>query len=304
MSTPYHIPALLQPTVDALNIQPSGRYADATFGGGGHSRAIMERLGPDGHLYGFDRDIDARANAPQDARFTFVHGDFRYMRNFLDYLGALPVQGIVADLGVSFHHFDEAERGFSFRADAPLDMRMNQSAPRTAAHLLADIPQKDLERLLRVYADLRNPRRVAEALVRARAEKPILTTAQLAEAAEPALDPRRVKKEMAQLFQALRIEVNGEIQALEQLLLTAADMLAPGGRLAILTYHSVDDRLVKNFFRSGRLDGDVRTDIYGRVQSPWKPLSRQPIVASEAEVEANPRARSAKLRAAELIRNQ
>ena len=181
---------------------------------------------------------------------------------------------------------------------------MNQSAPRTAAHLLADIPQKDLERLLRVYADLRNPRRVAEALVRARAEKPILTTAQLAEAAEPALDPRRVKKEMAQLFQALRIEVNGEIQALEQLLLTAADMLAPGGRLAILTYHSVEDRLVKNFFRSGRLDGDVRTDIYGRVQSPWKPLSRQPIVASEAEVEANPRARSAKLRAAELIRNQ
>ena len=142
MSTPYHIPALLQPTVDALDIQPSGRYADATFGGGGHSRAIMERLGPDGHLYGFDRDIDARANAPQDARFTFVHGDFRYMRNFLDYLGALPVQGIVADLGVSFHHFDEAERGFSFRADAPLDMRMNQSAPRTAAHLLADIPQK------------------------------------------------------------------------------------------------------------------------------------------------------------------
>ncbi|MGM9863121.1 MAG: 16S rRNA (cytosine(1402)-N(4))-methyltransferase RsmH, partial [Lepagella sp.] len=179
---PYHIPALLQPTVDALNIQPSGRYADATFGGGGHSRAIMERLGPDGHLYGFDRDIDARANAPQDARFTFVHGDFRYMRNFLDYLGALPVQGIVADLGVSFHHFDEAERGFSFRADAPLDMRMNQSAPRTAADILADIPQKDLERLLRVYADLRNPRRVAEALVRARAEKPILTTAQLAEA--------------------------------------------------------------------------------------------------------------------------
>ena len=285
--------------MEGLSIQPAGRYADATFGGGGHSRAILERLGPQGRLFGFDRDSDARQNAPDDKRFTFVHGDFRYMRNFLEYLEALPVDGIIADLGVSFHHFDAAERGFSFRADAPLDMRMNQNADaRTAADLLRDISQKDLEGLLRRYADLRNPRRVAEALVMARQQKPIDTTSQLAAASEPALDPRRVKKEMAQLFQALRIEVNSEIDALEQLLTSAPFMLRPGGRMAILTYHSVEDRLVKNYFRSGRADGEVQTDIYGRVQSPWKLVTRQPVVASEEEVERNPRARSAKLRVA------
>lgn len=285
--------------MEGLSIQPAGRYADATFGGGGHSRAILERLGPQGRLFGFDRDSDARQNAPDDKRFTFVHGDFRYMRNFLEYLEALPVDGIIADLGVSFHHFDAAERGFSFRADAPLDMRMNQNADaRTAADLLRDISQKDLEGLLRRYADLRNPRRVAEALVMARQQKSIATTSQLAAASEPALDPRRVKKEMAQLFQALRIEVNSEIDALEQLLTSAPFMLRPGGRMAILTYHSVEDRLVKNYFRSGRADGEVQTDIYGRVQSPWKLVTRQPVVASEEEVERNPRARSAKLRVA------
>lgn len=285
--------------MEGLSIQPAGRYADATFGGGGHSRAILERLGPQGRLFGFDRDSDARQNAPDDKRFTFVHGDFRYMRNFLEYLEALPVDGIIADLGVSFHHFDAAERGFSFRADAPLDMRMNQNADaRTAADLLRNISQKDLEGLLRRYADLRNPRRVAEALVKARQQKPIATTSQLAAASEPALDPRRVKKEMAQLFQALRIEVNSEIDALEQLLTSAPFMLRPGGRMAILTYHSVEDRLVKNYFRSGRADGEVQTDIYGRVQSPWKLVTRQPVVASEEEVERNPRARSAKLRVA------
>lgn len=285
--------------MEGLSIQPAGRYADATFGGGGHSRAILERLGPQGRLFGFDRDSDARQNAPDDKRFTFVHGDFRYMRNFLEYLEALPVDGIIADLGVSFHHFDAAERGFSFRADAPLDMRMNQNADaRTAADLLRDISQKDLEGLLRRYADLRNPRRVAETLVMIRQQKPIATTSQLAAASEPALDPRRVKKEMAQLFQALRIEVNSEIDALEQLLTSAPFMLRPGGRMAILTYHSVEDRLVKNYFRSGRADGEVQTDIYGRVQSPWKLVTRQPVVASEEEVERNPRARSAKLRVA------
>lgn len=285
--------------MEGLSIQPAGRYADATFGGGGHSRAILERLGPQGRLFGFDRDSDARQNAPDDKRFTFVHGDFRYMRNFLEYLEALPVDGIIADLGVSFHHFDAAERGFSFRADAPLDMRMNQNADaRTAADLLRDISQKDLEGLLRRYADLRNPRRVAETLVMARQQKPIATTSQLAAASEPALDPRRVKKEMAQLFQALRIEVNSEIDALEQLLTSAPFMLRPGGRMAILTYHSVEDRLVKNYFRSGCADGEVQTDIYGRVQSPWKLVTRQPVVASEEEVERNPRARSAKLRVA------
>lgn len=300
---PYHIPALREPVVDFLNVRESGRYADATFGGGGHSRAILERLGPDGHLYGFDRDADAKANAPQDPRFSFVHGDFRYMANFLDYMGALPIDGIIADLGVSFHHFDQAERGFSFRADAPLDMRMNQSAPLTAADLLSTISSTELERLLKLYADLRQPRRVAEAVVKARSQAPLLTTSQLMAAAEPALDPRKVKKEAAQLFQALRIEVNGEIRALERLLTTAAGMLRPGARMVILTYHSVEDRLVKNFFRSGRLDGEVRTDLYGRTESPWKVLTRQPITASEEEVERNPRARSAKLRAAEFTGN-
>lgn len=297
-SIPYHIPALLTATIDSLCVRASGRYADATFGGGGHSRALLQRLAPDGHLYGFDRDADARVNAPADTRFTFVHGDFRYMRNFLDYLGALPVDGIVADLGVSFHHFDTAQRGFSFRTDAPLDMRMNQNGGRTAADLLADISPDGLERLLRLYTDLRQPRRVAEALVKARSLKPVTTTGELVQAATPLLDPRKLKKDMAQLFQALRIEVNGEIDALQSLLLSASQMLAPGGRLAILTYHSVEDRLVKNFFRSGRLDGVVKQDIYGRTLSDWVPLRRQPQLPSEEEIERNPRARSAKLRTA------
>lgn len=298
---PYHIPALLEPTIESLAIRASGRYADATFGGGGHSRAILARLGAEGHLYGFDRDADAAANAPADSRFTFVRGDFRYMANFLDFLGALPVDGILADLGVSFHHFDDAGRGFSFRADAPLDMRMNRQGGCTAADLLASLSGAELERLLRQYADLKQPRRVADAIVSARGEAPLLTTGQLAAAAEPALDQRRVKKEMAQLFQALRIEVNGEIQALERLLATAPAMLRRGGRLAIITYHSVEDRLVKRFFRSGTLDGEVHTDIYGRSNSPWRLVTRQPLQASEEEVERNPRARSAKLRVAELV---
>lgn len=297
---PYHIPALLQPTIDALAIQENGRYADATFGGGGHSRAILNRLGPDGHLFSFDRDSDAEANAPHDPRFTFIHGDFRYMYNFLSYARALPLQGIIADLGVSFHHFDRAERGFSFRSDAPLDMRMNQSAPYTAAHLLNTISLPDLEKLLRLYTDLRQPGRLARTLVKARDEKAISTTSQLADAAQPALDPRRLKKELAQLFQALRIEVNGEIDALKRLLLTAPKMLAPGGRLAILTYHSIEDRLVKNYFRSGNPEGEIHTDIYGNTDSPWKVLTRQPILPTDSEIDANPRARSAKLRVAQL----
>lgn len=298
---PYHVPALLEPTIAALDIKPSGRYADATFGGGGHSRAILSRLGDGGHLYGFDRDSDAAANAPADSRFTFIHGDFRYMRNFLGYLEALPIQGIVADLGVSFHHFDTATRGFSFRADAPLDMRMNQSAPFTAADLLARSSADDLTRILRLYTDLRNPRKVAQHLAREAAAAPITTTSRLAQVAEQVLDARKAKKEMAQLFQALRIEVNGEIDALSALLTTAAEMLSPGGRIAILTYHSVEDRLVKNFFRSGRLDGEVHTDIYGRTSSPWRLVTRQPIAPDADEVERNPRARSAKLRVAEKL---
>lgn len=299
----YHIPALLPETMAALDIRPDGIYVDATFGGGGHSRAILERLGPNGRLLGFDQDADAAANAPDDSRFTFVRSNFRYMRNFLRYYGVDKVDGILADLGVSFHHFDDAERGFSFRADAPLDMRMNRKASRTAAELLADIDEKDLTSLFRTYADLKDPKKAARAIIDARGKMPLLTTFQLADAVRPALNPKGEKKEMAQVFQSLRIAVNSEMEALTDLLTAAPNILKPGGRMAILTYHSVEDRLVKNFFRSGNASGDVEKDFYGRVICPWKLVNRSPIVASEEEVERNPRSRSAKLRAAQLSDN-
>lgn len=297
----YHIPALLQETMTSLDINPSGVYVDATFGGGGHSRAILKRLGPEGRLLGFDQDADAAANAPDDQRFTFVRGNFRYLRNFLRYYGVDKVDGILADLGVSFHHFDDAERGFSFRTDAPLDMRMNRKAPQTAAELLAGLDEKDLTSLFKTYADLKDPRKAARAITEARGKAPLQTTFQLAEAVRPALNPKGEKKEMAQVFQALRIAVNSEMEALTDLLTAAPAVLREGGRLAIITYHSVEDRLVKNFFRSGNAAGEVEKDFYGRVQCPWKLVSRSPIVATEEEVERNPRSRSAKLRAAEFI---
>lgn len=297
----YHIPALLEETIDGLNISPYGTYLDVTFGGGGHSRAILSRLGESGHLYGLDQDIDALANAPQDPRFTFVHSNFRYAENFMRYYDAIPLDGILADLGVSFHHFDIAERGFSFRADAPLDMRMNQSAPLTAADLLAEADERRLAEILRLYGDMRNPRPVVSAIVKARANAPIDTTLALADAITPALNPKQVKKEMAQVFQALRIAVNGEMQVLEKFLESTVRMLAPGGRLAILTYHSLEDRMVKNFMRSGNVEGRVEKDFFGNVSTPWRLITRQPITASPEEIERNPRSRSAKLRVAELI---
>lgn len=297
----YHIPALLEETIDGLNISPYGTYLDVTFGGGGHSRAILSRLGKSGHLYGLDQDIDALANAPQDPRFTFVHSNFRYAENFMRYYDAIPLDGILADLGVSFHHFDIAERGFSFRADAPLDMRMNQSAPLTAADLLAEADERRLAEILRLYGDMRNPRPVVSAIVKARANAPIDTTLALADAITPALNPKQVKKEMAQVFQALRIAVNGEMQVLEKFLESTVRMLAPGGRLAILTYHSLEDRMVKNFMRSGNVEGRVEKDFFGNVSTPWRLITRQPITATPEEIERNPRSRSAKLRVAELI---
>ena len=297
----YHIPALLEETIDGLNISPYGTYLDVTFGGGGHSRAILSRLGKSGPLYGLDQDIDALANAPQDPRFTFVHSNFRYAENFMRYYDAIPLDGILADLGVSFHHFDIAERGFSFRADAPLDMRMNQSAPLTAADLLAEADERRLAEILRLYGDMRNPRPVVSAIVKARANAPIDTTLALADAITPALNPKQVKKEMAQVFQALRIAVNGEMQVLEKFLESTVRMLAPGGRLAILTYHSLEDRMVKNFMRSGNVEGRVEKDFFGNVSTPWRLITRQPITASPEEIERNPRSRSAKLRVAELI---
>lgn len=297
----YHIPALLPEAIDGLNIKKGGVYVDATFGGGGHSAAILAALGSEGHLYGFDRDADALANAPADTRFTFVHSDFRYISNFMRYYGVEKAEGILADLGVSFHHFDTADRGFSFRSDAPLDMRMNRNGGKTAADILADYPEEELTRLFRTYTDLKNTRALASAIVKARAEAPVDSTFRLVEAARKAISPQREKKELAQVFQALRIEVNDEMGALKALLGQAAEVLRPGGRLAVITYHSIEDRMVKNFIRSGNVEGIVDKDFYGRVSTPWRPVNRSPIVPSAEEVERNPRARSAKLRVAELL---
>lgn len=297
----YHIPALLTESIDALNINACGSYVDATFGGGGHSRAILQRLGPAGHLYGFDRDIDALQNAPDDSRFTFVHSDYRFIPNFLHYYGCDKVDGILADLGVSFHHFDSGERGFSFREDAPLDMRMNQKGERTAARIIADASPEKLESIFRAYTDLKRPRLLVNAIVKARSVSPILTTSQLTDVLTPALNPRNLKKDLAQAFQALRIETNDELHSLQRLLLNSLSVLKPGGRFAIITYHSIEDRMVKNFFRSGNLEGKVEQDFYGRVLTPWKQITRNPVVPHAEEIERNPRSRSAKLRVAELI---
>lgn len=296
----YHIPALLTPTLDLLEIKPEGVYIDATFGGGGHSRAILERLGPEGRLYGFDRDIDAFRNAPDDPRFTFVHSDYRFIPNFLHFYDVGKVDGILADLGVSFHHFDDASRGFSFREDAPLDMRMNRSGERTAADILREYPQEELDNMFRAYTDLKRTGQLAATIVKRRAVAPILTTAQLAETLSPLLNPKSLKKDLAQAFQALRIETNDEMHSLRVFLNNSLKVLKPGGRLAVITYHSIEDRLVKNFLRSGNIEGKVEQDFYGHVLSPWKTITRSPIVPDAEEVERNPRSRSAKLRVAEL----
>lgn len=298
---PYHVPALLDEVVQGLDIKPNGTYVDATFGGGGHSRAIIGRLGSGGRLLGFDQDADAMANALDDQRFTFVYGNFRFMRNFLRYHDAAPVDGILADLGVSFHHFDDPERGFSFRFDGPLDMRMNRHSERTAAWLLANAPEEELARIFTLYGELRQGRRLAAAIVRERAAAPIDTASRLIAVASTLIDPRREKKELAQLFQALRIEVNGEMDALRSLLSQALLVLKPAGRLAIITYHSLEDRLVKNFMRSGNFDGVAEQDFYGRNLSPMKLLTSKPIQPDDDEVERNPRSRSAKLRIAQKL---
>lgn len=297
----YHIPALLPDAIKLLDIKPNGTYIDATFGGGGHSRAIIAELGEEGHLYSFDRDMDAYANRIDDPRFTFVHSNFRFIENFMRYYGEDAVDGILADLGVSFHHFDSAERGFSFRTDAPLDMRMNQSSQTTAAQIVADADEQELKRILCAYADLRRPGNVAKAIVKARGEAPVETTFQLAEAIRGALDPRQEKKEMAQVFQALRIRTNDEMGDLRRFLEAAARVLKPGGRLAVLTYHSIEDRIVKNFMKTGNADGIETKDFFGNTSSPWKLVTRKPIEPSPEEIEANPRSRSAKLRVAELV---
>lgn len=294
----YHVPALLEESIAGLAVKPDGTYVDVTYGGGGHSRAIMERLGPKGRLLGMDQDMDAWQNRLDDERFTFVHGNFAYLKNFVRYYGIAGVDGILADLGVSFHHFDDVERGFTFRADAPLDMRMNRSAAFTAGELLNTYSVERLADVLYLYGELRQSRRLAAAIASAR---PLSTTGSLVEAVRPLLKPTQEKKELSMVFQALRIEVNGELDVLHKLLSQSLDVLNPGGRLAVITYHSLEDRLVKNFMRTGNVEGRQEKDFYGRVTTPWRVLTGKVIVPSEEEVARNPRSRSAKLRVAELI---
>ncbi len=297
----YHIPALLNECIDALAITPGGTYVDVTLGGGGHSRAILEHLGPTGRLIGFDQDRDAMGNAIDDKRFTFVHGNFAYLRNFLRFHNVEQVDGILADLGVSFHHFDDSDRGFSFRADGRLDMRMNRDSALDAAGFLASVSESELADALYLYGELRQSRRLAAAIVKAREKAPIETTLQLADVVRPIISPRQEKKEMAQVFQAIRIVVNHEIDALKAMLTQALTVLRPGGRLAVISYHSLEDRLVKNFMRSGNLEGRVEKDFYGRVDTPWRLVNNKVITAGDDEVERNPRSRSAKLRIAEKL---
>jgi len=294
----YHIPALLSQSIEGLAIKPEGIYVDATFGGGGHSRAILERLGATGRLIGMDQDMDAWQNRLQDDRFTFAHGNYIYLKNFLRYYGILKVDGILADLGVSFHHFDDVERGFTFRAEAPLDMRMNRSASFTARELLNTYSEERLADVFYLYGELKQSRRLAAAIVKAR---PLSTTAELLNVVRPFIKPAQEKKELSMVFQALRIEVNGELYALRRLLSQSLEVLNPGGRLAIITYHSLEDRLVKNFMRTGNVEGRQEKDFYGRVNTPWRVVTSKVIVPDEAEVSSNPRSRSAKLRVAEFI---
>lgn len=296
----YHIPVLLHESVDGLHINPNGVYVDVTFGGGGHSREILSRLGPDGHLYSFDQDADAEQNVPEgDDRFTFVRSNFRYLKNWMRYYGVEQVDGIMADLGVSSHHFDAEERGFSFRFDAPLDMRMNGRAGMTAADLVNNYSEEQLANVLYLYGEMKNSRKLASAIVKARTAKAIATIEDLLNIVKPMMPREREKKDLARVFQALRIEVNHEMDALHEMLDAALQVLRPGGRLVVLTYHSLEDRMVKNFIRAGRVDGKVEQDFYGRKLTPWKAVNNKVIIPSEQEQTENPRSRSAKLRIAE-----
>ncbi len=301
--TEYHIPALLEETINGLNINPKGIYVDVTFGGGGHSRAIIEKLGDKGRLFSLDQDIDAWANRLNDSRFTFVHSNFSFLKNFLRYYGVDEVDGILADLGVSFHHFDDSERGFSFRHDSRLDMRMNRDSKVDAASIVNSYDEEQLASVLYLYGELKQSRRMASAIVKARNAGEITTTGRLVEVVSPFIRKSQEKKELAQVFQALRIEVNNEIDVLKRLLNQSLEVLKPGGRLVIITYHSLEDRLVKNFMRSGNVEGKVEKDFFGKVNTPWKLINNKVIVASDEEVERNPRSRSAKLRIAEKVQS-
>ena len=301
----YPIPVMLDECLEGLQIRPDGIYVDVTFGGGGHSRAILERLGKKGHLYSFDQDKDAEENIAgceelkgKKGNFTFVRSNFRYLKNWMRYHGVKQIDGLLADLGVSSHHLDDEERGFAFRFDAPLDMRMNTRAGKTAADILAEYDENALAKVLSLYGELKQAKRMAAAIVKQRAQKPILTTGDLQEVLKPFINKKIEKKELAQAFQALRIEVNHEMQALEEMLMQATELLAPEGRLVVMSYHSLEDRIVKNIIRSGNVDGHIEQDFYGRIIAPLKAVNNKIITASEEELETNPRSRSAKLRIA------
>ncbi len=307
----YHVAVLLRESVDGLDIKPDGIYVDVTFGGGGHSREILGRLGKKGHLYSFDQDADAEKNMISDNRFTFVRSNFRYIRNWMRYYEVEKIDGLLADLGVSSHHLDDEDRGFSFRFEAPLDMRMNKRAGKTAADIINDYDEEQLADVFYLYGELKNARRIASALVKARQEKRIETTGDLLKATEQLFQrekPRvgaatemRDKKETAKLFQALRIEVNQEMKALQEMLNGARDLLCGGGRLSVITYHSLEDRIVKNMMKTGNVEGKVQQDFFGRIEAPFRAIGNKVIVPDNEELARNPRSRSAKLRIAEKI---
>lgn len=299
----YHTPVLLHESVEGLNIQPGGVYVDVTFGGGGHSREVLKRLDKNGRLIAFDQDKEAFANAPKDPRFTFVRGNFRFLKNFLRYHEVEKIDGLLADLGVSSHHFDESDRGFSFRFEGELDMRMNRDATLTAATVLNEYPEEMLADVFYKYGELRNSRRIASAVASFRQHQKIKSTADLLSILKPFTRRDREKKILAQAFQALRIEVNGEMEALTDMLEQALQWLKPGGRLSVISYHSLEDRLVKNFFRTGNFEGELMKDFFGNVETPFTLINRKVIVPTEQEQSENPRSRSAKLRIAEKVNN-
>lgn len=297
----YHVPVLLQESIDGLNIKPDGIYVDVTFGGGGHSKEILNRLGKNGHLYSFDQDEDAEKNILDDDRFTFVRSNFRYLRNWMRYYHVAHIDGLLADLGVSSHHFDDETRGFSFRFDATLDMRMNNRSGMTAAEVLNTYSEEALADIFYIYGELKNARKIAAAIVKARSNKNIETTSDLMQATEKLFQREREKKETAKLFQALRIEVNREMDALKEMLNGAKEILSEGGRLSVITYHSLEDRIVKNVMRVGNPEGRMVQDFFGRTEAPFRLLSNKVITPSDEEQERNPRSRSAKLRIAEKV---
>lgn len=299
--TTYHVPVLLNESIDGLNIKSDGIYVDVTFGGGGHSREILRRLGPKGRLYGFDQDSDAEGNIPNDERFTFVRSNFRYLKNWMRYYEVEKIDGLLADLGVSSHHFDDETRGFSFRWDSPLDMRMNKRAGVTAADFINKAEEEKIADVLYLYGEIRQARRIASQIVKARSEKPLLTTGDLLKVVQPLMPHNREKKDLARVFQALRIEINHEMDALKEMLLAASEVLAEGGRLSVITYHSLEDRIVKNVMKSGNVEGKIEQDFYGRISSPFRSVNSKVIVPSDQEQQTNPRSRSAKLRVAERV---